>query len=228
MEKSKDQSKMSIYKHQQCFLFPIWWFHWDFVERNLLHHSTKGGSVRYAEHGLPVKSIVKALWKTQNELFEWDGNELVLHHNEFLLRNSDVTFMFSSRSSQGRPVKISPCQNFRFHARLPERFSSGNLERENIEFTSNLDMKGSNGNVENQLIEGRKILSWEVPSELPPTKSLRDSVLGMAPSGSDAVHSCRHICMDLKHKQASIGDHTWLLTSWCKGWLSSMGSGGVA
>ena len=136
--------------------------------------------------------------------------------------------MFSSRSSQGRPVKNSPCQNFRFHARFPERLSSGNLERENIEFTSNLDMKGSSGNVENQLIESRKIFSWEVPSELPPTKSLRDSVLGMAPSGSDAVHSCRHICMDLKHKQASIGDHIWLLTSWCKGWLSSMGSGGVA
>ena len=54
--------------------------------------------------------------------------------------------MFSSRSSQGRPVKNSPCQNFRFHARLPKRFSSGNLERENIEFTSNLDMKGSSGN----------------------------------------------------------------------------------
>ena len=67
----KSLSKMSIYEHQQCFLFPIW-FHWDFVERNLLHHSTKGGSVRYAEHGLPVKSIVKnteCLWKLANSAF---------------------------------------------------------------------------------------------------------------------------------------------------------------
>ena len=33
------------------------------------------------------------VWGTPNELFEWDGNELVLHPNGFLLRNSNVTYV---------------------------------------------------------------------------------------------------------------------------------------
>ena len=76
-------------------------------------------------------------------------SQLVQLEGKYTTQNAHCAVMWlkvSSRSSQGRPVKNSPCQNFRFHTRLPKRFSSGNLERENIEFTSNLDMKGSSGN----------------------------------------------------------------------------------